>query len=694
MALEPYSPCPCGSGKKFKWCCQPIHVQIDKAFRQESEGQHEAALRSMDELVAQHPDNPEAWGRKAQLLYLNSRVEDAENALQKAFDLNPNYPFGHLLRGMFRQNEGELVGALALFRKAAELYDVEASDQLGQLYAMIGECELKMNRPIAARAAIKMSLRLQPSNQELRQAFDEVFSTRSSFPESARKDHVFQSPAAAAPAEQRAAWDKALAGAATGKLSDAVRAFDQLVQATPEDAAAWFNLALVRAWLGDNKAALEALDRSVALDADETRAVASGTLAEVLRLGHGMEDQSDFVEHSYIYQMRDPQVVVSALQYWDKNHRLIILDSRQEEGIVSALVLEAYAPLVADPGRAYYPRLGAYLLLIRDHLRIWNTNRDALEKVRTELMQQAGQALVQMRQDRHGANFPDVLSGALSFPVGVSDKDEAERGVREHVQKYFEDIWIHHPLRSLGGVAPVDAAGHANLRRKVLGVIQFLQECATVGGRPYDFDRLRRKLGLLAAVPESTSAGPDIAGMGAAELSALPPDSLAEEHLEQAYQAALKLDARDLAGRFARLLVSRPPRADQPDRYPWHAHLIQLSLTEGDTDAALNHLNEGEKDDCEHNEGRRRNDYELRRGQIHAKRGEADAAQQVFERLIERAPTELRYRGSAAEAMLSARQGGKALRFAEQGLAEARKKNDRDSEGYFMELVEAARRQS
>jgi len=102
MAIDAYAPCPCGSGKKFKWCCQPIHIQIDKAFRQDEEGQHEAALRLMDEVTRDNPANPEAWGRKAQLLYQNDKVDDAENALQKALEINPNYAFGHLLRGMFR----------------------------------------------------------------------------------------------------------------------------------------------------------------------------------------------------------------------------------------------------------------------------------------------------------------------------------------------------------------------------------------------------------------------------------------------------------------------------------------------------------------------------------------------------------------------------------------------------------------
>jgi hypothetical protein len=78
---------------------------------------------------------------------------------------------------------------------------------------------------------------------------------------------------------------------------------------------------------------------------------------------------------------------------------------------------------------------------------------------------------------------------------------------------------------------------------------------------------------------------------------------------------------------------------------------------------------------------------------VHVKRGEADAAHDVFRRLIERSPANLRYRGSAAEAMLSLKQGARALEFAEAGLAAARKQNDRDSEQYLQELAAAAKKQ-
>jgi tetratricopeptide (TPR) repeat protein len=695
MALEAYSPCPCGSGKKFKWCCQPVHVQIDKAFRQEAEGQHEAALRLMDEVLAAFPDNPEVWGRKAQLLYNNNRAEEAEAALQKAFDINPNYAFGHLLQGMFRQEEGEIPGALILFRKAADLYDPEARDILAQVYSLIAECELQLKRPVAARAAVKMALHCQPANEELRRLLDEVFGPKSRLPAAARRDYTFQSRGASPSASRQEAWERALGGIERAKLSDAVRAFTQLTAENPEDAAALYNLGLAQAWLGDNHGALVSLDRYVELETDEARAADAWALGEVLRFGHGMDEEADYLEYSALFQIRAAEPVSQLLQDWQRQARLVGVQADPERGLFTGLVLERPPALTPALAATQVAGLSAYLLLIGNHLRVWHTSAGSLAQVREELQQRLGPALAEVRREQQTANFNDVMAEALAFPVRATNQEEAKKRTEEHVRLFFEEKWIHRALRSLNRIPPVDAAGHGTLRKKLVGVIRFLQECAALTQPPlYDFDGLRRKLGLLEAPPPAPAAGSvgDVAAMSTAELAALPVAQLADAQLEQAYQAALKLDARDLAGQFARTLVARPARPERPDRFPWYAHLVQLALTEGNTDAALDYLNEGEKADCETNEGRRRNDYELRRGQVHAKRGEADAAQGVFERLIERVPSELRYRSAAAEAMLSARQPGRALQFAQQGLAKAREKNDRDSEDHFKELVAAAQR--
>jgi tetratricopeptide (TPR) repeat protein len=245
MPLDPYISCPCGSGKKFKWCCAPYYAQFEKALDQERQNQHEAALATIKELTKSHPDKPAVWGYYAQFLYnagMTHRdesmrvkmVEQAEEALSQALKLNPNFGLAHFLRGQFRENEGEVIGALLLYRKAAEGYDPEAHDALTNVYVKIYSQETMLNRPVAARAALERAVHFQPAEVELRKQFEVEFGEDSSLPECARKKYSFRPTA------------KPLSpNLATGRFGDARKAFEDLTQLTPDDPAAWFNLGLV-----------------------------------------------------------------------------------------------------------------------------------------------------------------------------------------------------------------------------------------------------------------------------------------------------------------------------------------------------------------------------------------------------------------------------------------------------------------
>src|SRR5205823_3421161 len=171
---------------------------------------------------------------------------------------------------------------------------------------------------------------------------------------------------------------------------------------------------------------------------------------------------------------------------------------------------------------------------------------------------------------------------------------DAEAKMRDHAQQFFEETWIHRPYRGLAGVPPVDAPGSPNLRKRLGGVIQFLQDCAAgTAPRLYDFDRLRRKLSLdsTATAPPPTPPSPaaatvDISAMGAAELAALDPAGLSDPLLEQAFRSALKLDAKELASQFARTLIGRPADPSHPDRWSFFQHLIQEAESAGDYETA------------------------------------------------------------------------------------------------------------
>jgi tetratricopeptide (TPR) repeat protein len=316
------------------------------------------------------------------------------------------------------------------------------------------------------------------------------------------------------------------------------------------------------------------------------------------------------------------------------------------------------------------------------------------------------------------------MLGAIAFPTQSTDLTRAEEKFRENARHYFEEVWIHKPLKSLAGNSPLDAVGSSVLRKKVFGAVKFVGDCFVgivphkkIGERTfpveiYDFSSLRHKLGLeyVTAEPpkvdvpaEPTPAPPvvepppvpvkrEVSAMNAAELAGLDVAAMSVAELETAMKAAVKLDARDLAVAFAQAGLLKPFDPAHADRYPLYACLIAGSLSEGDLAKAVQLANDGAWYDGEQNENRRANEYGQRKAQLYAKQKNVDKAVEEFDVLIARNPDEGRYYTTAAEEMLRLKNGGKALYFVEKGLAKAREIGNRDLEGHCLELQAAAKR--
>src|SRR5262249_8662582 len=152
--------------------------------------------------------------------------------------------------------------------------------------------------------------------EPLRQSLEQFFGAGSRLPLAARREYKFLSPSTTQASEAREALDKALAETATLRLSSAAAAFTNLTVPNPQDAAAWYNLGLARAWLGENQVALAALERYVELETDETRAGDAWALGEVLRAAHGMEAQADYLTYSALYQIRDGRLLSGVINDW------------------------------------------------------------------------------------------------------------------------------------------------------------------------------------------------------------------------------------------------------------------------------------------------------------------------------------------------------------------------------------------
>lgn len=707
--MDPYSPCLCGSGKKHKWCCQDIFVEVNQAFEKEQGKQHEAARKQMDALVEKHAGNPQAWCFHAQLLLAHEQPEEAEKSLEKALEISAEHPFALLLKASLRWGEGEVEGALLLARRAAESYDMQALDPLSEVYSIIYSAEMERNNPVAARAALRILIRCQPSREEYRQEMAALFDQGSRYPKCASKEYTLISPPANTAEDRRNQWNEVLKKAGTPRFGALANAFEELTSQDSKDIAAWHNLGILRAWLGQNQKAINALKNYIDLETDEAKAAEAVALCQVLMLDRDHAEESDYEAYYSTFEIREPEPVGKWLEEMVKSHRMMPFSQGEQQGMITGLMLEPNESRIvtATQSEATDAKVIGHITIVGGVLALSAFEEEKLEAVKGELREKVALAVNEAKSGKAPRAFNDVAIEGLLFPIGVNSQEEAEKRMSASLQQFYEETWIHRPQKTLKGNAPVYAAGHDQLRKQLRGVLLFIEQCAENGlAGTYDFDRLRRKLGLIegAETPpaetetstetaESTETTKlDIEAMGAPELSQLSIAELTHEQLHTAYQTAQRLQATELQQHFGKAIIEQPVNADHLDRYPIFNALITHALENSNNDEALDLVNQGESYDCEHNEGKRRNDYELRRGQVHVRRREANEAEDVFQRLIERDPDNIKSHVSATEAMLSLSEGAKALKFAEAGLKEARKQKDRDSEEHLMELEEAAKR--
>ena len=215
MPLDPYARARAAAARSSSGAAPRTSRPSRRRSSRSEQGQHEAALQTIKGLLTAHAANPSVWLYYAQFLYKaaprtwkrppavrprrsrttrppdTQKFEQAEEALSKALELNPNFGMAYFLRGQFRENEGELIGALLLYRKAAEAYDPEAHDQLAAVYIKIYQGESMLNRPVAARAALERAVHFQPADPELRAQLEGEFGPEGPLPgRGAQEVHV------------------------------------------------------------------------------------------------------------------------------------------------------------------------------------------------------------------------------------------------------------------------------------------------------------------------------------------------------------------------------------------------------------------------------------------------------------------------------------------------------------------------
>ena len=114
--LDQYSICPCGSGKKIKFCKCSEHVaEMDAIYRMIDGKQHVAALDRINNDLKTMPSEPWLLSMKCELLLQMMEWESLEETSAKFIRLQPDNPLAKLFRSFLaiaHQNTEEATSLL------------------------------------------------------------------------------------------------------------------------------------------------------------------------------------------------------------------------------------------------------------------------------------------------------------------------------------------------------------------------------------------------------------------------------------------------------------------------------------------------------------------------------------------------------------------------------------------------------
>src|ERR1019366_5376082 len=104
----------------------------------------------------------------------------------------------------------------------------------------------------------------------------------------------------------------------------------------------------------------------------------------------------------------------------------------EEEGVLSAIILEPPPPALTPELEARQSlKPAAYVAMLSNFIRLWNTKREPLDAVFERLKQKLGDLIVQSQSMRGPAKFLETLSEAIAFPRNVTGQEDAQQRMRE-----------------------------------------------------------------------------------------------------------------------------------------------------------------------------------------------------------------------------------------------------------------------
>ena len=572
MALDPYALCPCGSGKKAKFCCLDIAPEMEKVGRLKSNNQLRQAMQAVDKVAEKHPGRAWVVTTRAALLNDEHRFEDAREELKTLLKSEPTHPLANALYAMTSFNLDGWPGAKSILHRAFKACVKNRPDAVFSLARAVAQEMLDTDHVMGGRQHLALAMRFAPGN-----ARQEVFlqlmeldgDTQSFFP--LRGPHSLRT--SSAPDEVRKGFEKAIKLAAIGVYEGAADTLAEVAEKWPGGAPAGVlaDVGLLRAWDGQEAAAATSLREAAAQEEDADLASEWLALAALLEIEVG-EDSPPLMAR--MFSCEDVPALLEKLSAGERLVKAEAGESQEQADLFLVLdraVPEAYAE---DTQLGDVARIVARATVVsipeeqqtdaegrrRANLTVFAVDNGELEDAvgavtgaagdlvteltdRTDAERTLGRVAAEIEAVRWEPYFPPKT------PAAARRKLSSTRW-----ESVFDEVWPDTPSVSLGGKKPSEAGDDPVAMRAALQALDAV--CDTHRVRA-PLDDLRDRYDVPEPAPLEVTDDLPLGTLSIAELTRVPMDKLSDDQAKIYVQRVVLTGHSRLVGEVLEAAIDR-----------------------------------------------------------------------------------------------------------------------------------------
>jgi tetratricopeptide (TPR) repeat protein len=556
--MDVYALCPCGSGKKIKFCCQDALKEMDRIARLHEGRQTDKALEVLDELAAEYPSAPILPITRAQLLMEEERFDEAASAMRDFLRENENNANGTGLYALARFMDVGFHEARPDIHRAFQVCAQSSPDIVASLASQIAEDVLQSNS-MAAREHLALALRLTRDPQERQTLFQRLMQIDGAqeIPYPMRGAHQLE------PVESTEETEKDLKTALRltmmGCWEIAAKLYARAAEQLGDNWAVWKNIALCRVWDTDHDGAAEAFHKAAELAPNFDDGVECETLAQLLDLPV-VEEQVDIIATRF--KLKSTGKVLTMLDEAPRFHRLV---DRQAEPNQNPRVVARYLVLDREePGEDEE--------VTEENVPVVLSEISVFEITMPDATQSVLSVMAPDSDDREAG--VDLLESLIKDEIEPPEEGEGEKGGRmenpvrqilkelvpSQNRKYYGlrvdvnhrreiakadarvfvgETWVNMPLNRLEGKTPKEASAEDGLKAKVAAAVHVLEAVSDQAVLFVDLNEVRSSLGLPEAAPVEITEETSMNALTSMQLSRLSLSALSDEQLAQIVKRAM-----------------------------------------------------------------------------------------------------------------------------------------------------------